>query len=267
MKSKKKDIEIPSYDISLSFTNNLFQTYLFEIFDKLNITLNPTKIVQDDMELFNLIRVTYKGEISLLMFFDKSLPNYVNNNSLFFIIEKLQAISRKDITLLFYEINDDAFNDKQELIYFLNTEARVKVYDCTTSNDLIEFLHNYIEAVVSKEEKSKLTFFDSKPVAITSLCEMEGITDTQSLTWIKHLMCIPGVSENKAIAIAKEYPNFTSLVNVYVSCGYNEKEKECILKDIEVPNREKDKTTRLGIALSTKIFKVFNSTDPNIIIN
>jgi hypothetical protein len=267
MKSKKKDLDQITFEISLSFTNNIFQTHIFEIFDKLGLNLNPNKLVQDDVEFFNLIKITHNANIFLLMFLDKNLQNLVNNDSLFLIIEKLQKITRTEITFLFYEINEDSYPEKNELIFFLNTEARVKVFDCTNGNDLIDFISNYIDSITSKEEKSKLTFFDNKPVYLTALCELEGITDQQSLTFIKHLMCIPGVSENKAIAIVKIYPSFVSLMNTYMSYGYSDKEKEGILKDIEIPNKEKNKTSRLGQALSSKIYRVFNSGDPNIVIS
>jgi hypothetical protein len=267
-KSKKKDIELPVYRISLNFTNNLLQTYTFEIFEKMNIALNAEEIKCDEFKLINTIHIQYKGEIFLLFLFDRSMSDSVASGYLFDIIHKLLKITKNiNITLIFHEINEEILADRNDLIFFINTELGVKIFECNSSNEFIEFLQNYSDSILTKEEKSKLTFFESKPVNTTNLCELEGITDETTLTWIRHLMCIPGISETKAIAVAKVYPNYTSLIDQYNKSGYNEREKESFLKDIEVDNKNKNKTTKLGVALSTKIYKVFNSTDPNIIIN
>jgi len=36
--------------------------------------------------------------------------------------------------------------------------------------------------------------------------QLSGFKDPLSITYISFLMCIPGVSENKAIGLAKVYP-------------------------------------------------------------
>ena len=36
---------LPKYEISLSFTNNLLQTFLIDIYEKAAIKLNETKII------------------------------------------------------------------------------------------------------------------------------------------------------------------------------------------------------------------------------
>ena len=269
MKSKsKKLIELPVYEISLKFNNNLFQAYLFEIFEKLNINLSPKSIIHESIEINNLVTVNFKGRRSIIIFFDKLSTVSFNHQTFFEDIEKyINMTSNSEITIIFYEINEEIFPQKNELIFFLTTEVGIKIFDCGTSNELLEFIQNYTDSIISKEEKSKITFFESKPVSTTNLCDIEGITDESTLIWIKHLMCIPGISENKAINISKIYPNFLSLMEHYNKPGYNDREKENFLKDIEVANKSKNKVTKLGAALSSKIYKVFNSCDSNIIIN
>lgn len=267
-KSKRKEIEAPIYEISLNFTNNLFQTYLFELFEKLKIDIQPSQLIYEEITFSNLIKITYKSEIFLLTFFDKNITELLKNNNLFQIIEKyLKLTQPNNITLFFYGLNEGNFKEKNELVFFLNTEIKVNIIDCNTTNELIDYMQNYIESIIKKEEKSKITFFDSKPVACTSLCEMENITEADSLTWVKHLMCIPGISEIKAISIVKQYPTFNSLMAIYDSHEYTENEKENILRDVEIENKTKNTKKRLGNALSAKIYKMFYSNDPNIIIN
>ena len=116
---------------------------------------------------------------------------------------------------------------------------------------------------MNKENKSKITFFDTKPVQITSLTKNENITN---LTFVRHLMCLPGLSERMAIAIVKEYPRLDMLYNIYFSDEYDEKEKENLLENIAVvgPNGG---TKRLGPAMSNKIYKFFMADNPDIKIN
>ena len=107
-------------------------------------------------------------------------------------------------------------------------------------------------------EAAAKTFFDTKPVQITSLTENENISN---VTFIKHLMCLPGISERIAIAIVKEYPKLDLLYNMYLSDEYDEKEKESLLENIQIGNK------RLGPALSAKIYKFFTADKPDIKIN
>jgi hypothetical protein len=267
-KSKKKEVELPVYQISLNFTNNLLQTYIFEIFEKMTIPLNAQAIKIEDFELVNTIHVEHKGEVFLLFLFDRSMVESVDVAYLFKSIEYMLKITKNvNITIIFHEINEEILADRNDMIFFINTELGIKIFECNSNNEFIDYLHHFSDSIITKEEKSKITFFESKPTNTTNLCELEGITDETTLTWIRQLMCIPGISETKAIAVAKVYPNYVSLIEQYNKSGYNEKERESFLKDIEVDNKAKNKTSKLGVALSTKIYKVFNSTDSNIIIN
>jgi hypothetical protein len=47
-------------------------------------------------------------------------------------------------------------------------------------------------------------------------------------------MCIPGVSENKAIGLAKVYPTLNHLMELLKSKTMSEKDKKARLRDIEV---------------------------------
>lgn len=275
-KSKKKPVEIPIYEVSLKFSNNLFQAFLFEIFERLKIDLIPVEFKSDDVLLENLVRITFQDEIFFILFIEKTnIKDWVSNSYLFNLVEKLMHLTNpKNITVIFFEIpHNFKFNledqqiSKEELIFFLNIEIRAKVYDCNHKNDLVDFIGNYADSIITRGEKSKITFFDAKPVNSTNLCETEGITDENSIMLVKHLMCIPGVSERKAISVVKNYPTLSSLMSIYNSNQYNDNEKENLLRDVEIFDKSKNTTKRLGGALSAKIYKCFYSDNPDTIIN
>ena len=275
-KSKKKtfkSVEDPLYEISLKFSNNLFQAYLFEIFENMNISLSPIEMKIDEYEFSDVIKIRYKNELHFIHFFDKSKMSNLefNMNETFFLIDKvLKCTKSKNLILIFFQ-NPQNFEfeeiSKDDLIFFLQVELKIKVVEFSTNNSLVEFLSNLSDSIATKEEKSKITFFETKPVTSTNLCDIENITSEDSKMFIKHLMCIPGISEKKALSIVKNYPTLKSLMEIYSSSEYNEKEKENFLADSKIEDKSKNNTKKLGYALSSKIFKYFYSLDPMIIIN
>ena len=55
--------------------------------------------------------------------------------------------------------------------------------------------------------------------------QLSGFKDPLSITYISFLMCIPGVSENKAIGLAKVYPTLKSLMELFLDDKIPEKTK------------------------------------------
>lgn len=264
-KSKAKNNETYPLDIkiSLDFSNNLFQTFIFEIFQKLEKDIKIENIKFEQEKIFNLIKIIYKEEYFFLQFYDyKFLTDSITNKNLFKSIEIFKNITDNvnNIIFLFFDITQRNFIDIYELVFFLNSHENIKVFECKSNNELFSFLENYLSSITNKEEKSKLTYFDIKPVTSTNLSEIENISDN-SITWVKHLMCIPGVSELKAIAIVKEYPTFRSLIEIYESDQYTDYEKEKFLKEIDINNSVKNTKKRIGDIISSKIFKYFSTKD------
>lgn len=79
--------------------------------------------------------------------------------------------------------------------------------------------------------------------------------------WINQLMQISGVSYPVAKAITKHYPTFSSLMHMYDSEGMTKKNKEELLAAITREDTANGAGRKLGISLSTKIYRVFNETD------
>ncbi len=272
--SSKNNIlfKVPIYEMTLEFSNNLFQTFLLEIEEKNNIAIKilSSKILPNFPYNKNTLKITYKSEIFFIIFQNKQdfIENVQLNTLLFEYIYELTKITEStNIILLLYMVN---FNDmkqsnklKSSFIYFLSTKLNIKIIDISNSDELVDYIYNFNNSIFTKDNKSKITFFDTKPVQITSLTQNENI---KNITFIKHLMCLPGISERIAIAIVKIYPRLDMLYNIYLSDEYDENEKENLLENIQVvgPNGG---SKRLGPAMSNKIYKFFMADNPEAKIN
>jgi len=263
----KKQLETPSFTISLDFTNNLFQTFIMDIFERLNVKIRLENIKFHNDKIFNLIKIEYKSEFQFLQFYDsKFLVESISNKLLFITSEILKSISSDDnqsnITFIFFNIKKKDFSEVNEIAFFLQSESKIKVFHCAKNVDLFSFLENFISAIPNKAEKAKLSYFDLKPVSNSNLAlaELDDLSEN-SRVWVKHLMCIPGMSEMKAIAIVRMYPTFKSLIDIYESDDFTENEKGLFLRDVEVLNNAKNSRKRLGDVVSIKVYKYFLGKD------
>ena len=267
--SKRINSNIPTYEMTKEFSNNLFQTFLVEIEEKNGIYIQnlSSKIIPKFPYDKNTLKITYKSEIYFIIFQNKQdfIDNVKNSTLLFEYLYALTKITEaNNIILLLYMVNftDNDMKEtnkiKSNFIYFLINKLGIKFVDISNSDELVDYIYNFNNSILTKDSKSKITFFDSKPVQITSLTQNENISN---ITFIKHLMCLPGISERIAIAIVKEYPRLDLLYNIYLSDEYDEEEKENFLENIQIGNK------RLGPALSSKIYKFFTAEKPDIKIN
>ena len=264
--------KIPIYEMTLEFSNNLFQTFLLEIEERNNISIKTfsSKIIENFPYNKNTLKVSYKSQIYFIIFQNKQdfIDNVQNSTLLFEYIYELTKITEPtNLILLLYMVN---FNDmkqsnkcKSSFIYFLTTKLDIKVVDISNSDELVDYIYNFNNSILTKDNKSKITFFDTKPVQITSLTQNENI---KNLTFVKHLMCLPGISERIAIAIVKQYPRLDMLYDIYLSDEYDESEKENLLENIQVVGSN-GSTKRVGPAMSNKIYKFFMADNPDSKIN
>ena len=264
---KNNNINLPIYEMTIEFSNNLFQTFLLEIEEKNEIYIQnlSSKIIPKFPYNKNTLKVSYKSEIYFIIFQNKQdfIDNVKNSTLLFEYLYELTKITDvNNIILLLYMVNFSDLKESEKIksnfIYFLSNKLNIKFVDISNSDELVDYIYNFNNSILTKDNKSKITFFDTKPVQITSLTQNENI---KNLIFVKHLMCLPGVSERIAIAIVKEYPRLDLLYDIYLSDEYDEKEKENLLENIQIGNK------RLGPALSNKIYKFFTAERPDIKIN
>lgn len=261
-----------SYEMTLQFTNNLFQTFLIDLEEKngINITPSLNEISPNINYNKNTIRVNYKSETYFLIFQNNQdfIENVQNSNLLIEYLYDLTNLTiPENIILIFYMVdsisNLKIHKSKSAFTFFANTKLNIKIADITNSDDLVDFIYNFNNSIFTKENKSKITFYETKPVQTTALSENENI---KNITFVKQLMCLPGLSERMAIGIVKVYPRLNDLYNVYLSNEYEEKEKENFLENIQVAGHSGG-TKRLGPAMSNKIYKYFMAENPDTKLN
>lgn len=257
------------FRISLSFTNNLLQTFLIDIFDKAGIKLIETKTMFPGLAYnSNLLSINYNSEITYLLFQTKTdlINNAKKSNLLMeFLIQMKKKVNPKNFIVIFYQARFTTIDEmkKQKLFYFITVVLGMKCIELANSMEIIDFTYNLKDSLPSKETKSKLHFFDVKPNLKTHLCEIEGI---KNIKWVKHLMCMNGISEARAISIVRTFPDIATLYSVYLSEQFSDEEKETLMDDIQVENMSKSSTKNLGGIMSSKIYKFFTSEEPTLII-
>ena len=109
-----------------------------------------------------------------------------------------------------------------------------------------------------------MIFFFYRPLESFANFSADG---TQKLKghpmYMKQLMQIPGVSFQVAKSICSAYPSFTELIQNYNSPFRSDEEKRRLLEDVT----RIDNNRKLGIAVSTKVYLTFCSSDPKTLIN
>lgn len=116
-----------------------------------------------------------------------------------------------------------------------------------------------------KEKLMGDMYVAAKGAKVTKKAVLEGFNDEVSKYWIGMLMSIPGVSENKAIAIAKSYPTLKSLMNEYTNDEVSQATKKKLLSDIEIEgNFGEDKSKKIGKKIAERVYTTLCSVDPDI---
>ena len=138
-----------------------------------------------------------------------------------------------------------------------------------TPVEIIEFLKEMHLSIKDKPHRKELSMYSRKGFKPGKKALMlGGFSDSLSITYISWLMCIPGLSENKAIAVAKVYPTIANLMDALRNPKLPEKQRKLNLMDIEVQSTHLgDKAKKIGKVLAERVFFYFMSIDPNIIIN
>lgn len=233
---------------------------------------NNIIIKQEDSSINSLYS---KADIKNLISIEN--PTHNNINPYLIVITdtfKLKEILTKFDTLTklskeLYLIMKITLNTKENSIilklkFFLETEYKVKVYFCETNESLLDFFENLLKNIPIKLEKSKLEYYDNKANIKLNTYFNEELNNENTVVWIKQLMCIPGVSEVKAHAIALKY-SFQDLVETYFCNESSKNYKEGFLKTVEVVNKKNGSVMKIGEAISKKIYLYFVSKGEDII--
>jgi len=149
----------------------------------------------------------------------------------------------------------------------LTLEYEFDYLEVYTPLEVVEFLKEMHLSILDKPYRKELSMYSRKGFKPGHKARLQGFTDQLSLTYISWLMCVPGVSENKAIAVARSYPTYTNLIEMMTNTQMTEKEKKAKLTEIETAGIGGEKGKKLGKAIADKLYFYFMSIDPNVIIN
>ena len=102
--------------------------------------------------------------------------------------------------------------DLQKFQITLTIEYEFDYLEVYTPVEVVEFLKEMHFSIVDKPYRKELSMYSRKGFRPGRKAQLQGFKDNLSLTYISFLMCVPGVSENKAISIAKVFPTLDSLM-------------------------------------------------------
>jgi len=157
------------------------------------------------------------------------------------------------------DLSDSHFNEwLSDVVIIHNFEYQLT----DTINDSVEYLKHVISSIILTKYKDLVPNLLGKENTHTEKSKISGFDSQFSLIWIDILMAIPGVSEDKAIAIVKNYPSMRSLMKMLDESTDEEAENQ--LKNLQIYyNYNQTKSKNLGVALASKIVKIFKEKDPN----
>jgi len=144
------------------------------------------------------------------------------------------------------------------------------VTEFSSDNEAANYISEMAEAYSELRERRKA---DIKKKVLNVACKgikgRNGRDNKLLISWMAGLACIPGLSENKARAVAREYPTMRSLMEKYVkedTKEFGKKEKEGLLTGIKYSGRLDD-GKKMGKKISKRIYHYFTSTDPEEVLN
>lgn len=127
----------------------------------------------------------------------------------------------------------------------------------------LEFLKEMVVTHLRCHKKRVYGIHDAQLKRNFAKTDLTGMVDEDGKVFIEMLLIIPGITEDKARSIQKSHKNIKSLMDKYAECA-NDTARENILSELPVVmGSDLTKITKLGKALSKKIFLTFWSTDYN----
>lgn len=274
MNSKKIKSQLYKAHISPIFSNNQLQSHIkTSIEANINFVVlfkNPLDLKSDPEQ--SVIDSDYESiDMSNMVGFDN--PESINNPILILVYEvfKIKELLNRIAELvkqtkeLFIVFKSLLFNSHlHNFKFFIETNYKAKIYFVETNEKLFDFFMNMTTNLPTRQKKSSNIYFENKSTIKLNTYFDQIFPDEYTPIWIKQLMCIPGISETKAHAIAMKY-SYKELSDYYNGTE-STKIKENHLRNIEVLNKKSGNVTKIGEAISRKVF-VFLTSPPETVIN
>lgn len=157
--------------------------------------------------------------------------------------------------------------DLQKFQIALTLEYEFDYLEVYTPMEVVDFIKEMHFSIVDKPYRKELSMYSRKGFRPGRKAQLQGFTDNLSLTYISFLMCIPGVSENKAIALAKEFPTLNAMLEILSDSKVPEKTRKSRLAEVEIKGVGGEKSKKVGKAIALKIYTHLMAVDPSILIN
>lgn len=183
------------------------------------------------------------------------------------------------ILLVFQSVGDTLYNHPtlsreiyDKFLIELTVAYEYDYVEVKTTNEYFTFLADLHTSLEKKSERKDLFMGDmyvaAKGAKLSKKATLEGFTDENSKYWVSILMSIPGVSETKAIAIAKVYPTFKKLVAEFKRHDLSDKQKRTMLSEVEVEFTAGDeKVKRVGKKIAERIYETLCSVVPDQLVD
>ena len=149
---------IPMYEMTLDFSNNLFQTFIHEIEEKNGIFIQnlSSEIIPKFPYNKNTLKISYKSEIYFIVFQNKQdfIENVITSSLLFeYLYELTKITDENNIILLLYMVNfsdmKESNKTKSNFIYFISNKLNIKFIDISNSDELVDYIYNFNNSILT----------------------------------------------------------------------------------------------------------------------
>jgi len=132
-------------------------------------------------------------------------------------------------------------------------------------SDSLTYIQEFHASVKEKRKRTEGQIFMKKGPR-PQKARAYGFDHELSQYYISFLMCVPGISENKAIEIAKKYPTVRLLMDE-LDIDSGGKGVDALAELPMNGTNAGGSTNKLGKNMAERILKVFMSSDPNYVID
>ncbi|KAK5581229.1 hypothetical protein RB653_001259 [Dictyostelium firmibasis] len=147
----------------------------------------------------------------------------------------------------------------EKILVQIQMDFSITIRTIENRNDVVNFLSKSFQTIALLPLRSDDQLFEGFCADSIKKRRQTSLSDT----WSNQLCQITGVSSNIARGIVSKYPTIATLLSFYGDSS-SEQEKENLLKDVKIDQNRG--TKNLGPVLSSKIYHIFSSKDPNRII-
>jgi hypothetical protein len=265
--------------IHLIFSKSLQDTQIWDELPKICQSLSMTMSISEKIFPYTMIWMTENklGELqtslSALYLTTSTLGKLGNYRK--YLKKVVKFFPQGKLIILIDSIRESIITKNENLVI-----PTIEAYEGFITSLTVEFLVNYTvlsspsvcgeyisslsEAIMKTQNRETASNHKRKFCKTTDKSTMAGFCNEHSRSFINQFMCMPSISEYKAIAIGKQYQSHKQLFTLYDKDDLEEDQKQQVLKDIKVQyGKLFGKQKALGKNVSNKVYQFYASLDPN----